>query len=331
LYLGLVVFAWALSAESYSGAITGTVTDWDGVPMAKAMVSARNASGAEFHCISATTGNYILDQLPPGTYQVSVFAEGLKPYQAADFVVAAGGAVRWDARLEDFQNLNTLGDGRDFIADILSKKHSVPAGPTPRLSSGRPDLSGVWLAQRPVDPGMPEMMPWAEALTNERQENHLKDWPSSRCLPYGVPLQGMFFPYRIVQTADIVAIVYEDDMPRQIHLDGRPHPKDWDATFVGHSVGRWEGDELVVDTVGFNEKTWVDFFGHPHTDKLHVIERYRRPDLGHLEIETTIDDPQTYRKPWNMRKTSELAPRSEEIGQFICAENNQDVPHLVGK
>jgi hypothetical protein len=141
----------------------------------------------------------------------------------------------------------------------------------------------------------------------------------------------MFLPYRIVQTPNILVIVYEGDLPRQIHLDGRPHPKDWDSTYVGHSVGRWEGDELVVDTVGFNDKTWIDIAGHPLTDKLHVTERYRRPDLGHLEIQITIEDPGAYKKAWTMRKTSELAPNSEEIGQYICTENNQDVTHLVGK
>src|SRR5277367_1656131 len=130
LCLGLAVLASALGAENDSGAIAGTVTDWDGVPVAEAVVSAKNASGTEFHCASAATGSYTLGPLPPGTYQISIAAEGLKPYQKANVVVASG-AVRLDARLEDIQNLNTLGDGRDFIADILSKKHAVPSGPTP--------------------------------------------------------------------------------------------------------------------------------------------------------------------------------------------------------
>jgi hypothetical protein len=126
-------------------------------------------------------------------------------------------------------------------------------------------------------------------------------------------------------------IIYEGDMPRQIYLDGRAHPNDWDPTFAGHAVGKWAGDELVVDTVGFNDKTWIDIAGHPHTDKLHITERYRRIDLGHLEIRITIEDPGAYEKPWTMTKISDLAPNTEEIGRYICAENNQDFAHLVGK
>ena len=123
----------------------------------------------------------------------------------------------------------------------------------------------------------------------------------------------------------------EGDLPRQIFLDGREHPKEPNRTWVGHSVGRWEGDTLVVDSVGFNDKSWVSLNFYPHTEMLHQVERFRRPDLGHLEIETTIDDPATFAKPWTWKKVSALAPDGEDVEEYVCSENNRDLEHLVGK
>ena len=117
---------------------------------------------------------------------------------------------------------------------------------------------------------------------------------------------------------------------RQIFMDGRKHPEDPNPTWYGHSVGHWEGDTLVVDSVGFNDKFWFDFAGHPHTEKLRVTERFRRPDLGHLEYDVTIDDPGAYTKPFVMHGKSALET-STELMEYICNENNQDVPHITGK
>jgi hypothetical protein len=330
-YIVLMFVASALAAASGPGTITGTISDWDGAPLAKADIKARNASGVEFQATSTVKGSYTLSALPAGTYQISIMAPGMKPYSQQNVVLQAAQTLRLDARIEDFETLNTLGDDREFLEDVFFKSHEVLSGPTPRTREGRPDFSGVWRSQRTVDPGNPELTPWAQALMSERQENHLRDIPSSRCLPSGVPWTGMFLPYRIVQTPSILALIYENDIPRQIYLDGRSHPKDWDPTYMGHSVGHWEGDELVVDTVGFNDKTWIDIYGHPHTEKLHVTERFRRPELGHLEIQITLEDPDAYKKPWTMWKISDLAPGTEEVGEYICAENNQDTPHMVGK
>jgi hypothetical protein len=116
---------------------------------------------------------------------------------------------------------------------------------------------------------------------------------------------------------------------RQIFLDGRGHPKDGDPTWMGHSIGRWEGDTLVVDTANFNNKSWTPM-GRPHTDKLHIIERFHRPDAGHLQYEMTINDPGTYRKPWTIQRASNLLA-GDEIGEYICTENEQDLEHTVKK
>jgi hypothetical protein len=127
----------------------------------------------------------------------------------------------------------------------------------------------------------------------------------------------------------------EADVPgyREFFLDGRGHPKDLDPTWTGHSVGKWEGDTLVVDTVGFNDKSWLGDLPStvmPHTEMLHLTTRFRRPDLGHLETEVTFDDPGTLTKPLKMKAVSDLA-ENEDVGEWICNENNQDVEHLVGR
>jgi hypothetical protein len=113
-------------------------------------------------------------------------------------------------------------------------------------------------------------------------------------------------------------------------MDGRAHTKDVNPTWFGESIGKWEGDTLVIDTIGFNDKFWFDFAGHPHTEQMHTIERYRRPDLGHLEWETLIDDPGAYTKPFTVYGHVNLLP-NEELMEYICQENNRDVGHILGK
>jgi hypothetical protein len=134
-----------------------------------------------------------------------------------------------------------------------------------------------------------------------------------------------------VQSKDFLIIIADDDYPgfHQVYLDGRKHPDD-PYEWYGHNTGKWDGDTLVVDRVGFNDRVWLDQDLHPHSAKLHVIDRFRRPDLGHLEIETTVEDPETLVKPFTTKRVADLAP-DQEIHEYICNENNQDVEHLVGK
>jgi hypothetical protein len=155
------------------------------------------------------------------------------------------------------------------------------SGPTPRTADGKPDLSGVWAAAgytaniaKDMKPGELPMTPWAEALYKERQATNGKDDPEARCLPTGVPRRDPY-PFKIVQTPSLVVIMFEGNVHsyRQIFLDGRGHPKNLDKNWWGDSIGHWEGDALVVDTVGLNDRTWLDLAGHPHSDQLHVTER----------------------------------------------------------
>jgi hypothetical protein len=147
--------------------------------------------------------------------------------------------------------------------------------------------------------------------------------PSARCLTMGVSLVGPIVT-KFVQTAAVLVAIQEGPAAGaiQVFLDGRDHPQDLEPRWRGHSVGSWEGDTLVVDTIGFNDQSWLDATGLPRSEELHVIERIRRVDFGHLDIETTIDDPGRFVRTWTRRSTSMLAP-GDEVQEFVCNENNQ--------
>jgi hypothetical protein len=323
---------WVATAFAQSpGSITGTVSNLPGEMVAKAPVQATNVrTGAVYKAVSADNGGYTLPQLPAGAYDISVAVTGFNPFAQKNVMVDAGQSVRLDIRLTDYQ-LDTLGDGREFQVDRMSA-HPTPSGPTPRTKDGKPDFTGVWYAQRPVDPGKPEPLPWAEKLIQERIANNSKDAPGAHCLTRGITNAGALFPYEIVQTPARLVMIFEDDVPshRTVYLDGRAHPKDPNPDWMGHSIGRWEKDTLVIDTVGFNDRSWIDNVGHPHTEMLHVVERLRRPDLGHLEIEFTLIDPGAYAKPWVIKRVADL-DTSDEVGEYVCSEGEKDAPHLVGK
>jgi len=214
-----------------------------------------------------------------------------------------------------------------------------PAGPVPRTADGKPDLSGAWAPnaiRQNVDmlaTGVDvPFQPWAVKLYNERKASNSKDDPEARCMPPGVPRMSTTpYPFRIVQTPQLVIIVYEGGAHvwRQIFMDGRAHPKDPNPSWLGDSIGHWDGDTLEIDTVGLNGRTWIDQSGLPTTEAMHVVERIRRVDYGHLEIEHTVDDPQAYQHPWKF--TTHPVMLKGDLMEYICQENEQDVHHMVGK
>jgi hypothetical protein len=216
----------------------------------------------------------------------------------------------------------------------------VPDAPAPRLPDGTPDLSGLWLGggpNRDISQGLLPgeeivLLPGAARVMASRRP---QDDPEAHCLPTGVPRVAPY-PWRIVQMpaygkATHLYFLFEGNIHsyRQIFMDGREHPEDLDPTWYGHSIGRWEDDTLVIDTVGFNDRFWFDFHGHPHTEQLRTIERYTRTDLGTLENEITIIDPGAYTKPFSVKYTATLRP-GWELMEYICNENNQDVGHMIG-
>jgi hypothetical protein len=216
------------------------------------------------------------------------------------------------------------------------------SAPSPKTPDGKPDLSGIWVADDlthffdlAADHQQPEVpfQPWAKALSQQRQDNLHKDDPLARCMPAGVPRINTIAPFKIIQTPRLAAVLYETTASsafRQILIDGRPLPQDPQPTWLGYSVGAWEGEVLKVDTVGFDDRDWLDTeIGHPQTDALHVTERFRRLDFGHMEIGITIDDPKAYTKPWTANLKVHLLPDTELL-EMIC-ENERDRGHLVGK
>jgi len=228
-----------------------------------------------------------------------------------------------------------------------------PSRPPPRLpndpvlgaNAGKPDFggNGTWDVKRIFDmsalePGILKkqdapLTPKGAAIYKERRDNEQKDDPEARCMPPGVP-RMLYTPYpaQIIQLADRIVFLYEGGAHiwRVIYLDGRPHPKDPDPTWLGHSVGHWEGDTLVVDVVGFNDRTWLDNSGHPHGERLHVVEKFTRPDMNTLHYEATIEDPEYYTQPWTVPLNIKWSD-GDELLEYICQENNRDVEHLVGK
>jgi hypothetical protein len=213
------------------------------------------------------------------------------------------------------------------------------SAPAPRLSSGKPDLSGLWVADNSrhlgnlaVELKEVPFQPWAEKLYNERRSNLGKDDPEARCMPQGVPkVNTLPYPFKIFNLPGEVVILYEMYyLHRQIFTDGRQLPKEFlSPSWMGYSVGKWEGDDFVVETAGFNDQMWMDTNGHPHTDALHVTERFQRKDFGHMEVHVTIDDPKAYTKPWSAVIKQHLLPDTELL-EFVC-EKNLDPEHLVGK
>ena len=215
------------------------------------------------------------------------------------------------------------------------------ATPVPRLADGKPDLSGIWevdnkyvrdLAADLKIENVP-FQPWAKALFDERKDGaHSWEDNAAHCLPPGTPrINAAPFPWKLVQTPTYIVIVYENfNFWRQIFLDGREMAEDAPPSWFGYSTGKWEGDTLVVDTRGFNGKAWIDQLGKPATEALHVIERFRRKDVGHMDIQVTIDDPKAYTRPWTVTEPAKLSS-AVELMEFICNENNRDLEHLPGK
>lgn len=211
--------------------------------------------------------------------------------------------------------------------------------PAPRLADGKPDLSGVWMIENSSslfymagDLKPDEMLPWAAALLQRREQNFRNDTDGINCLPPG-PKAGIGvgnLPLRIIQTPGLIAVLYEyQTIYRQIFTDGRRLPEDPNPTWMGYSTGTWNGDTLVVTTVGYNDRTSLDLAGHPHTEALRMTERYRRVDYGHIEVQLTFDDPKAYKRPWTQAAKLDLMPEGDLI-EYIC-ENERDKPHLVGK
>ena len=201
------------------------------------------------------------------------------------------------------------------------------AAPAPRGADGHPDLSGVWTTGPAVVIPIPDeaLTAKAKALIHEREENYFKDRPAFRCQPSGpATIVGW---RRIVQTPSIITILYENLTYRVIFMDGRRLEADPERTWMGYSVGRWEGDTLVVDSFGFNDRTWLDPLGLPHTEALRTTERYRRPNVGQAHVELTVTDPGAFAKPWTVTQHLQFGADTDMV-EAVC---EGDQSHWVGR
>lgn len=213
------------------------------------------------------------------------------------------------------------------------------AAPMPRTSDGKPDLSGIWSGPGPgsydrnitrdLKPG--DIQPWAEAVYQQRVRDVGKDAPRANCLPDPFVYYHMVDVARMVQTPGLIVMLYQgttNSVHRTIFTDGRPLLKDPNPSWMGYSVGHWEGDTMVVETNGFNDRGWLDIEGHPHTEALKITERYRRRDFGHMDLEVTIDDPKAFTRPFSMKVQKTLMPDTDLL-ESIC-ESDHSVPHMIG-
>ena len=226
------------------------------------------------------------------------------------------------------------------------------SAPPLRTANGKSDLSGIWEPEadptgrpggiegivapryliditRDLNPSDVPFTPWAATIYQERHATSGTGNPLIRCLPAGVPrLDAYTHPYKIVQTPALIVILYEAATFRQIFTDGRALPKDPQPSWMGYSIGKWDGGTLVVETIGFNDKTWLDGSGHPHSDAMHLTERFRRRTIGRMDIEITIDDPVAYTKPLKYTQPQQLLPDTELL-EYVCNENLKDLTHVA--
>ena len=238
------------------------------------------------------------------------------------------------------------------------------SAPAPHTADGKPDLSGVWTTDSTGPEEMTRLFPGLDTLAVPgddprflhkyfmnvfadikpedtplspqgakiflpRAKTMSRDVPTSHCLPAGVPMGDLLpAPRRFIQLPGLLVILYDGINPqRMIYTDGRKHEAEPLPTWMGYSVGTWDGDTLVVDSRGFNDRTWLDAFGHPRTESMHIVERIRRRDFGHIDVQMTFDDSGAYTKPFSIRFTQTLQPNMDII-EGVCAENEKDRAHL---
>jgi len=331
-----LVLTASLSAQTDLSSLTGIVTYPTGQPVLGAPIQIKNkATGAVSRTVSKSDGRYTFAGVAAGPQDFSIVMPCCA-YQRVtrEIALEPGKSLELNITLTETINGSTLGDDPARLADVIRQRSKVPSRPAPRIAAGKPDLSGVWLVKDDPYPEDPDVLPWAAALIDERRQNNTKDAPHNHCLPGPPPASGSASPFiaKFVQTPSLLVILIEDNPGfRQVFLDGRRHPSNWNPTWLGHSTGKWENDALVVDTTGFNDRSWLGGIGGgliPHTEMLHMTERYRRLDFGHMEVKVTFEDSGAFMKPFHENLTLDLAPQ-EEILEYVCENNKPE--HLVGK
>jgi hypothetical protein len=289
-------------------------------------------TGAEYSANVLREGQYEITGLQAGRYRISFPSSCCmySSYTNDDVTIAAGETLNYDLNLQWHINLGTIGDDPAMLGNDMREKSDDISGPVPRMPDGTPDLSGIWLTvARTGAREAPSMQPWALEIERQLREMGVDPIAGAYCLPYSAVPTTLNFPYKIVQTPDLIVQITEFVTPayRQIFLDGRERPEFWNPSWYGHSVGHWEGDTLVVESIGFNEIT--PGFGI-HTENLRIVERYTRTSFGRLELEVTAEDPDAYTEPFVIHREAGIAAADQEILEFVCNENNDREMNIEG-
>ncbi len=218
-----------------------------------------------------------------------------------------------------------------FVGGLLLGGCAGSASSDVSKSTSTPDLNGIWSAPFTPDISKPlgHQPPFTQYAAKRFKEEDEYDDPLTQCLPIG-PARGIqagLMPFQLVQTPSVVAILFENQRTfRIIHTDGRSHAADLEPTWFGDSIGRWDGDTLVVDTVGLTDRTWLDTAGHEHSDQLHLIERFQKIDKDNIKWTVTFEDPKFFTQPWSI--TLPIKRQNTEIMSYSCEENEKDRAHL---
>ncbi|MCZ6756976.1 MAG: carboxypeptidase-like regulatory domain-containing protein [Bacteroidetes bacterium] len=315
----------AASAQDGDSTLHGTIIGPQGENVSYMWVRANAPnSGEAGRSESTVDGSYRISNLPAGSYTLEINTPccAYLNFESDPIDLDEGETLDFEVRLEEGDSFNTIGDDPGVIAAALRSEANIPDLPPPRTEQGKPDFSGVWLIGRDPFPVDREALPWAEEILRERVANFGIDNPHLQCLPGGPPIPGGAAPFmaKFVQKPDLLIILFEDYPGfRQVFMDGREHPEDPNPSWVGHSIGQWDGDVLVIDTIGYNDRGWMSRY--PRSEELHIIERYTRSEYGRIDLEMTVEDPKVFTKPWTSGTPFHLAPQ-EELIEYVC-ENNK--------
>lgn len=311
-----------------SASISGVVYDDSGNPFSDApILLTHRDSGARAQTRSAADGSYSITGLESGTYQLSISMPccTLESFSDSGIDLSDAENLTFDVHLEQGDSLRTFGDDPATVADAIRSRQKIPDTPSPTMPDGQPNLEGVWLVGHDEFPVDAQPLPSAKKIADERIASTFGNHPHTRCLPGDPPIPSGGSPFitKFVQTDDLIVVLLED-VPgfRQIFLDGRVPPTDPNPSWLGYSVGHWEGKTLVVETTGFNGRAWIG--PYPTSESLRMIEKYRRTEFGSMDLEVTFDDPDVFEEPWVQRLKLDLAPQ-EELIEYVC-ENNKWAP-----
>jgi hypothetical protein len=325
----------SIAAAQDTGSIRGNLLDPNGsivTGLDTPIYATHVESDSVYSADVSSDGWYALDGLRPGVYSLSfpIPCCMYQTYSEESVELSAGDSLAFDLELEWGMNLGTIGDDPAMLSNDMRANVLNVDAPVPRMPDGTPDLSGVWVNIPIAGPReRPAMQPWALEIERQLREMGVDPIAGAYCLRYSAVPTTLRFPYKLVQTADLIVQIMEFVTPayRQIFLDGRERPEFWNPAWYGHSVGHWEGDTLVVETVGFNEIT--PGFGI-HSESLRVVERYTRTSFGRMEIEIIAEDPEAYIESFVIRREAGIAAPDQEILEFVCAENNDREMNING-